>query len=137
MELIESTVPLVSSANSLLGDVHRLGPKSDHYQSSSVTINLNPQMIGTVNGVVAQEINGNQDLGVQGRQLLDLIEMYGGKSSGELSSAVHAIEDKSSPKSLQLKSGQMLKKFMFEIGRKGGDVAVGVLQKYIENQLGI
>ncbi len=135
-QLIESTVPSVSGSGASLM-IANPSRAYDAHTRANVTINVNPQIIGTVNGVIAQEINGNQNLGVQGQELLELVKKYGEARTNELATAVYEVEDKSVPKPDRLKAGQKLKKFLIEIARKGGDVAAGVLQKYIENQLGL
>lgn len=135
-QLVESTVPSVSGTGSPFSAAHpshRIGNNSNTY----VTVNINPQIVGTVNGVIAQEINGNQNLGTHGQELLDLVNKYGEAKANELATAVYEIEDKSVPKPERLKASQKLKKFLIEIARKGGDVAAGVLQTYIESQLGL
>ena len=135
-QLVESTVPSVSGTGSPLSIAnpsHRIG----EHRNTNVTINVNPQIVGTVNGVIAQEINGNQNLGVHGQKLLELVKEYGEAKASELATAVYEIEDKSVPKPERLKASQKLKKFLIEVARKGGDVAAGVLQKYIETQLGL
>lgn len=135
-QLVESTVPSVQgtgSSLSLASPTHRL----DALNNASITINVNPQIVETVNGVIAQEINGNQNLGIQGHELLELVKKYGDAKANELATAVYEIEDKSVPIPERLKASQKLKKFLIEVVRKGGDVAGGVLQKYIESQLGL
>ena len=103
----------------------------------NVTINLNPQIVETVNGIVAQEISGDQHIGPEAQQLLELIKRYGGKDTQELASSVHELEDTSAPKPGRLNAKQKLKKFLINVGSKAGDVAAGVLQSYIERQLGL
>jgi hypothetical protein len=138
--LVEYTVPLISGSNSSL----RIGYSSHSLAShnkASVTINLNPQIVGTVNGVVAQEINGNQNLGVYGEELLELVQKYGEARANDLATAVYEIEDESVPKPERLKASQKLKKFLTNVARTGkdlgGKIAVDLLQKYIEKQLGL
>ncbi len=134
--LVEATVPSVGGTGSSLQishPSHSLGTQNN----ANVTINVNPQIVGSVNGVIAQEINGNQNLGTHGQELLELIKKYGSEKADELSSAVYEVEDISVPKPERLKASQKLKKFLIEVTRKGGDVAAGVLQKYIETQLGL
>jgi hypothetical protein len=104
---------------------------------TSVTINLNPQIVETVNGVVAQEISGDQHIGPEAQQLLELIKLYAGKDARELASSVHELEDTSAPKPGRLTAKQKLTKFLIDVGSKAGDVAAGVLQTYIEKQLGL
>jgi len=103
----------------------------------SVTFNINPQIINAVNGIVAQEISGDQHLGVDGQQLLELIKLYGEKNAQDLASSVHELEDPSAPKAGRLKAKQKLKKFLIDVGSKAGDIAVNVLQAYIEKQMGL
>ena len=135
-QIVETTVPTLEDSGSPLRLINSLS-RTDSPKASNVTINVNPQFVETVNGIVAQEINGNQNLGVQGQQLLELVQQYGEERRDELVSAVYEINDKGTPVSEQLKASQKLKKFLIEVGRKTGDVAAGVLQKYIENQLGL
>ena len=105
--------------------------------ANNITINVNPQIVETVNGVIAQEIRGNQHIGQEAQQLLELIQKYGGSQSRELASSVHELEDESAPKPGRLNAKQRLKKFLIDIGGKVGDVALGVLQSYIEKQIGL
>jgi hypothetical protein len=135
-KLIELTVPSISGASAPL----MIGNSSRSFNSHSktnVTININPQIIETVNGIIAKEINGNQNLGVQGKELLEFVQKFGEAKVNELSTAVYEVEDESVPMPDRLKAGQKLKKFLIEVARKSGDVATSILQKYIENQLGL
>jgi hypothetical protein len=102
-----------------------------------LTINLNPQTIETVNGVVAQEISGDQHVGVEAQQLLELIQQYGGNESRELASSVHELEDQSVPKGARLNAKQRLTKFLIGIGKSVQGVATNVLQAYIQSKLGL
>lgn len=104
---------------------------------TNLTINLNPQIVETVNGIVAKEINGNQHLGQEPQQLLDLIKQYGGKDTRELTSSVHELEDGSAPSPGRLNAKQKIKKFLIDVGGKVGDVGLHVLQSYIEKKLGL
>lgn len=136
-ELIESTVPSMdggAGASLMLGGSSHVFGSLGH---ANITVNVNPQIVGTVNGVIAQEINGNQNLGVQGQEILELVQKYGDPRANELITAIYEVEDRSVPKPDRLKAGQKLKKFLIEVARKGGDVATSVLQKYIENQIGL
>ena len=102
-----------------------------------ITINVNPQIIETVNGLVGQEICGDQYIGPEAHQILELIKQYGGKNSQVLASSVHELEDSSAPKPGRLNAKQKLKKFLIGVGSKAGDVAINVLQRYIENKLSL
>lgn len=104
---------------------------------TNLTINLNPQIVETVNGVVAQEISGDQHIGTEAQQLLELIQQYGEKNVRELASSVHELEDSSAPKTGRFNARQKLKKFLIEVGSKAEGVVTGLLQSYIEKQLGL
>lgn len=101
-----------------------------------VTVNLNPQFISEVNGIVAQEILGNQAFGSEANQLACLVHRYGGRQSADLTSALHEFEDPDSRHENRLSAKQKLLSFLIKAGEKAGDVAFGVLQKYIENKMG-
>jgi hypothetical protein len=106
-------------------------------QPAQITYNIRPQFIGTVNGVIAEEINGNQHFGPEHHQLMELISQYAGGRSKELETAVYEIADKGVEKVGRLRAKQKLTAFLVELGKKTGDVAFGVLQGYIEKQLGL
>ncbi len=105
--------------------------------NSNLTVNLRPQIIQSVNGVVAQEIYGNQFLTQEDQQILSLIKTHGGAKTRELESDVHELADDSAPKTDRLGAKQKLKKFLIEVGKRTADVATGVLQTYIEKKLGL
>lgn len=107
------------------------------YHPSNITINVNPQIVDTVNGIVAQEISGDQHFGPEAQQLLELVKKYGGSEAQDLASSVHELEDSSAPKPGRFNAKQKLKKFLFAVIEKTGDVAAGVLESYIENKLGL
>lgn len=102
-----------------------------------ITYNVRPQFIGTVNGVIAEEINGNQHFEPEHHQLIELIARHGVDKSKELETAVYEIADRGVEKVGRLRAKQKLIAFLVECGKKTGDVAFGVLQTYIEKQLGL
>lgn len=135
--LVDSVVPSISGTSAaLLIDQSPLR-LATHQKPVPVTINLNYQAIEAVNGVVAQEIRGDQHLTTNDLELLKLVQEYGGSNKSELASAVHELADKSAPSTGRLVARQKLKKFVAGLGSKAGDIAAGLLQKYIETQLGM
>lgn len=134
--LVDRAIP---SAGNIFGNVLVLGGASVPLSGRSVqiTYNVRPQFIGTVNGVIAEEINGNQHFDPEHHQLLDLIARYGSDREKELETAVYEIADKGVEKVGRLRAKQKLTSFLVEFGKKTGDVAFGVLQAYIEKQLGL
>lgn len=100
-----------------------------------ITYNFRPQFINTVNGVVAEEINGSQHFEPEHHQLLELVAQHGGLETKKLETAVYEIADKGVDKIDRLKAKQKLTAFLIEAGKKTGDFAFGILQRYIEKQL--
>jgi len=105
--------------------------------STQITYNFRPQFINTVNGVIAEEINGNQHFEPEHQQLIELVGQHGGSDAKTLETAVYEIADSGVDRSDRLKAKQKLTAFLIEIGKKTGDLAFGVLQSYIEKQLGL
>jgi hypothetical protein len=129
--LVDAAIPKINGVGSALGVPFQLST------ASAMTVNIQPQIINSVNGIVAQEIIGDQYIDKDAKSLLDLIQKYGGEKSSDLVSAVHELTDESAPQSGRLTARQKLKKFILGLGSRIGDVAVGVLQAYIESQLGL
>ena len=98
---------------------------------------MRPQIIASVQGIVAQEVSGTQNVGVEASQLIDLIKLYGGSRATELTSAVYELEDGDAKQEDRLSARQKLKAFLYKSSGKIGDVALGVLQSYIESKLGL
>lgn len=129
-ELVESIVPAA------------LGPKSAIKltvlgipTSNSVTVNLNPQYVQTVHGIVAQTISGDVSLNDNDKELLQLFDKYGGQQKAELVTALRELKDESAPKAGRLTARQMIGKFLGIVIDKATDVGVGVLQAYVQKQL--
>jgi hypothetical protein len=106
-------------------------------QAAGITYNIRPQFISMVNGIVAEEILGNQHFAPEHHQLLELIRTHSGADKKQLENAVYEVADKGVEQVDRLKAKQRLKGFLITIGKKTGDVALSVLQKYVESQLGI
>lgn len=102
-----------------------------------VNYNIRPQFIGTVNGVIAEEVNGNQHFEPEHHRLLQLIAAHGAVEAKDLENAVYEIADKGVDKVDRLRAKQRLLGFLVQVGKKTGDIAFGVLQSYIEKQLGL
>ncbi len=134
-QLVDMAVPQLSSTQSItsidLGAPMITGFSPAH----NLTINMNPQFVETVHGVIAQEITGNQHIAPETQQLLEIIQTYGGKNADKLASSVYELEDTGVPKEQRLKMKQRLKSFLISVSSKVGDGATGVLQSYIEKQL--
>lgn len=106
----------------------------------SLTINIRPQIIEQVHGIVAQEVSGTTNLGVQPMQILELIEALGGARTNELRSALYEMEDTGTSPSAKLSAGGKLLTFLAKAAAKGGeklvDAGVAVLQAYVQKACG-
>ena len=131
--LVEQAMP-----SAVIDNTYALGEAQQGGRSKSqVTVNVNPQIINTVNGMVAHEISGNLNLSQNDKELLELIKAHAGNRAGELTSAVHELSDPGIPKPTRLSGGQKLKAFLYSIAPKAGGVALSVLQEYIEHKIGL
>lgn len=134
---INAAIPSTGEISSFISLNQITAIRSGVTANSNLTVNLRPQIIQSVNGVVAQEIYGNQFLTQEDQQIISLIKTHGGAKTRELESAVHELADDSAPKTDRLGAKQKLKKFLIEVGKRTADVATGVLQTYIEKKLGL
>lgn len=136
-QFVERTLPSVGEPETL-GFIHLGRPSARANPTTlNVTYNYQPKFIEAVNSVIAEEVNGNQHFSPEHHQLLDLVNQLGGEKAKELETAVYEIADGGLEKVDRLKATQKLKAFLIEVGKKTGDVAFGILQSYIEKQLGL
>lgn len=110
---------------------------SSHPTPTQVTYNFRPQFVNTLNGVIAEEIHGNQHFAPEHHQLLELIREHGGTQTKQLETAVYEVADKGVDQVDRLRAKQRIKAFLIAAGKKTGDMAFSILQKYIESQIGI
>ena len=69
--------------------------------------------------------------------MLEVIEKHGGSDAKSLETAVYEIADNGVEKVDRLKAKKKLSAFLMEMGRRTGDMAFGILQSYIEKQIGL
>lgn len=105
--------------------------------AANITYNFRPQYVNTMNGVIAEEIHGNQHFSPEHHQLLDLIRIHGGAQTKQLETAVYEVADKGVDQVDRLRAKQRIKAFLIAAGKKTGDMAFSILQKYIEGQIGV
>ena len=128
--LIETLVPTGPSSTSCV----QLGlPRSAPEQ----TIHVNQQFFGHVEGIVAQNINGTVTQGSQPEELLKLIHHHGGGRADDLLVAVRELADASAPKSTRLSAKQRLKAFLLKTSEQTSTAAIAIVQKWIEQQVGL
>lgn len=131
-ELIDSSLPAVAGFSSAVGAI-----SSTSHEVPPIRIDYRPQIIQSVTGIVAQEVSGNTQIGPEASQLLEMIQMHGGSRAAELTSSVYELIDPDARKEDRLSAKQKIKAFLICAGKKLGDVAAGVLQAYVEKQIGL
>lgn len=102
-------------------------------------ININPQIIGKVEGVVSRVINGNIEFAQEEKELFKLIELYTEKAieNETLKSAIYELNDTGIPQEQKRMAWQKLSSFLCKVANKVGDVGVCLLSKYLEQKIGI
>jgi hypothetical protein len=131
--LVEKLVPPLAKASLALDPPSA----AEARPSGSPSVVVNQQIIGSVEGIVAQELHGTAHLGVQSQELITLIDRFGAKELAALQSAVHEIEDTEARPADRLAAKQRLKGFLYKLQGKVEDTALKVLQKYIEEKAGL
>ncbi len=103
------------------------------------TILMNPQIINKVDGIVTNELNGNIHFSPEETEFNKLIEKFSATVSEatELQTSLYELKDKASSKEKKRGAWQKLFGFLGKVGDKVGDVGVSLLQKYIEQQMGM
>jgi len=129
--IVEQTIPSVVGPNSPL----KLSSPNNTITANNLTLNVNPQFIRTVHGIVAQEISGDVDLNWNDQELLKLFAEYGAQQQAELVSALRELKDESAPKPGRLTARQKIGKFLGAIAAKATDVGVDILKAYIQKQV--
>lgn len=108
---------------------------------SALTVNIRPQIIQQVQGIVAQEISGTVNLSQGALEMIKLIEETGGGQVSHLKSAVYELEDPSTTPERRLSARAKLKAFAFGAAKKTGDKLVDAgttaLVAYLRGTLGI
>jgi len=129
-ELVDATVPTVLGPRTPL-----LIADAQSATAQSLTINVNPQFVDTLNGIIAQEISGDIAINDNDRELLRLFAEYAGEQHADLVSALRELNDESAPTPGRLTAKQKIKRFLLAVGSKATDVGVGMLQSYIEKKM--
>lgn len=130
LEYVEHSFPRANFQNSIGYGNHIV-----HNQ----TININPQIIEKVNGIVSKEINGTINFNREEEALLKLIQKYAKSVSeaSELQSSLYELKDDATSKENKRGAWQKIYGFLSKVGEKVGEVGVSLLTKYLEQQLGM
>jgi len=138
LQAIADLVEQVVTKNAGFSDVMGIGTSIGRKDAiSSVTVNVRPQFINHVKGIVSQEMYGDQHVGPETAELLELIRQGDFSNRAELQSAVYELEDDATSPQKRLRAGRLLQTFLNKFGAGVVDAGFGVLQTYIEGKLGI
>src|ERR1035437_2335577 len=129
--IVEKFVP-DPSAGTLKGMLElSQSPSGGHF-----TISINQQVIGAVEGNVIQNIEGTINFGPRAKELLDLIRKHGRQEAVSLETAVYELEDRDAPLANRRAAKKRLREFLRQLGQGMQEVAIDILEKYIEAKLG-
>jgi hypothetical protein len=100
------------------------------------SVEVSQQFIHAMEYIVIQNVQGDVNIGPKARELIDLIDRFGGLEALTLKSAVYEVEDKNAPMDKRAKAKEAIIGFLGQLGGKVEDVVISVLEKYIESKLG-
>lgn len=146
-ELLDSTIPpgqaplqallerLVPAATGVKPE--QILTPSRPLTATQLTLNVHQQFISRVEGHVTQNIRGTMHLGADAKEILALIERFGGNDANDLESALHELEDSASRPADRFTARQRLKAFLIRIQGHVETAALAVLQRYVESKIGL
>jgi hypothetical protein len=129
-KLIELLVPSPSASKSLM----LLAAPWTAQPMAPVTVINNPQFIAAIQSTIIQNVQGIVHLGPRAKELLALIERFGGQEAPLLESAVHELENPATSRANKSAAKRQLKKFLGQIAGTARDVGVDLLVKYLETK---
>lgn len=101
------------------------------------TIQINTQIFQKVEGIVAQSVNGDIIQGPRPSELLELISKFGGPQTTALITATRELADSNAPVDTRISAKQKLKGFLVRASEHATSVTMGVMQTWIEQQVGL
>jgi hypothetical protein len=103
------------------------------HSPTSLTVNINPQIIKAMESTIIQNVQGVVNLGPRARELLALVNRFGGQETSVLQSAVYELEDTDAPPEARSAAKRRLKQFLGTVR----DIGVDLLEKYLEHKAGL
>ena len=101
---------------------------------AQVNLQINQQFITAVEGTVINSVVGTVNLAPQAKELLMLIQSFGGDDAATLQSAVYEFEDPNAPKGQRSAAKHRLKQFLGQVTDVAKDVGAELLSKYLESK---
>jgi hypothetical protein len=149
-ELLEGGVDLDASAAEVDSLLERLVPEPSALSPLSAlgasswppapypgSAYIGQQVINAMEYTVIHNIQGTVSLGVSARELLSLADHFGGPDAVALKSAVHELEDGGAPVDKREATKKKIKSFLGQLSGKVEEIALSVLEKYVESKLGL
>lgn len=131
--LVDLHVPRLSGVSAALGIGRHTVPSGR--QTASIIVNIETQVVGDVQGVVAREVSGTSNIGVQASELLSLIREFGSANAPHLASDVYELEDNDARSENRVTARQRLKGFLYTLGGKITDKTLDGLLAYVQGRL--
>jgi len=128
--VLEQLVPPPSAAPSLPA----IAAPGNPGQPTQVSVTFNAEHIVYT---AVENIQGTANFGSQAKEVLALINQYGGLNAGLLRTALHEVEDPGVPSRLRAEAKRRLKSFLADLARQLPGLGVDLLEKYLERQLGL
>jgi hypothetical protein len=129
--LIEGLVPGPTAPDSFA----LLAPQSTQ-TIIPVALNINQQFINAIESTITQNIQGTVHLESNAKELLALIDRFGGQDVSLLEAAVHELENSNVPLADRSAAKRRLKKFLSQVTGMVHDVGIDLLEKYLDSKIG-
>lgn len=98
---------------------------------------LTVNQIERVTGNVIQNVQGTANLGSEAKDLLKLIDQFGGPRTVDLESALHELEDPDARSVDRLAARQRLRRFLSSLRTQVASMTLTTLHKYVERRIGV
>jgi hypothetical protein len=101
---------------------------------AQMNLQINQQFITAVESTIINCVVGTVNLAPPAKELLALIQSFGGDDAATLQSAVYEFEDPDAPKGLRSAAKHRLKQFLGHVTDVAKDVGTELLSKYLESK---
>jgi hypothetical protein len=99
-----------------------------------VSVQFHQQIIEHATNVITQNIAGDLNLEPQAKDLMALIERFGGNDAAELQSAIYEFEDPQAARAKRNSAKGRLLRFVGQLGNPAKDVGAELLTKWLESK---
>jgi serine/threonine protein kinase/transcriptional regulator with XRE-family HTH domain len=131
--MLEKLVPYPNAPVSLPA---LAGPPVIHL-APNANVTVHQKIFSAMEQTIIEHVQGTVNLGAQAKEILALIDRFAGYAAPALTTAVHELEDPDAPPASRKAAKIKLKEFLAQLGGKIEDIALSVLEKYIESKIGM